>query len=178
MPGFADFWKTFRIPLIVGIIALAIVLIVGMYATDFTVYLGSDPTTCNNCHVMDAVYEGWFHAGHQQAATCVDCHTPHPIVLKYLYKAKSGMNHVFMFTTGNIPEPLRAKEETDKIIQANCIRCHTQTVSQVADGKVDPMSGGAQASGRYCFECHRTVAHGERGISILPYQDKGMYTSK
>jgi cytochrome c nitrite reductase small subunit len=25
---------------------------------------------------------------------------------------------------------------------------------------------------RYCFECHRTVAHGERGISLLPYQHK------
>jgi cytochrome c nitrite reductase small subunit len=23
---------------------------------------------------------------------------------------------------------------------------------------------------RYCFECHRSVAHGERGISLLPYQ--------
>src|SRR5512142_1915873 len=128
-----------RIPLVIGLVVSVIVLGVGMYATNFAVYLGSDPTTCNNCHVMDAVYEGWFHAGHQQRATCVDCHTPHPLVLKYLYKAKSGMNHVFMFSTGNIPEPLRAKPETDRIIQENCLRCHTETVSLVADGVANPM---------------------------------------
>jgi cytochrome c nitrite reductase small subunit len=156
------------IPVIVGVIALGAILAVGAWATDFTVYLGNDPTACNNCHVMDAVYEGWYHAGHQRSTTCVDCHTPHPIVLKYLYKAKSGMNHVFMFSTGQIPEPLRAKEETDQIIQENCIRCHSETVSEIGDGQMD--------SGRYCFECHRGVAHGPRGISILPYQDKGMYT--
>ena len=38
-------------------------------------------------------------------------------------------------------------------------------------GVKDPKSEG----GRYCFECHRSVAHGQRGISILPYQDKGLY---
>jgi len=156
-----------KIPLIIGIIAGIVVLGVGMYATNFTVYLGNDPTTCNNCHVMDAVYEGWYHAGHQQWATCVDCHTPHAVIPKYLYKAKSGMNHVTMFTLNHIPEPLRAKHETDEIIQHNCLRCHAETVSEIADGQMD--------SERYCFECHRTVAHGPRGISILPYQDKGMY---
>ena len=171
MQSWMAHWKTLRIPLIVGALAALVVLGIGMYVTDFTVYLGNDPTTCNNCHVMDAVYEGWYHAGHQPWATCVDCHTPHNIVLKYLYKGKSGMNHVFMFSTGQIPEPLRAIPETQKIVQANCVRCHEETVSMVADGVEDPKASG----GRYCFECHRTVAHGQRGISILPYQDKGMY---
>jgi cytochrome c nitrite reductase small subunit len=23
---------------------------------------------------------------------------------------------------------------------------------------------------RYCFDCHRSAAHGQRGISLLPYQ--------
>lgn len=156
-----------KIPLIVGIISGLIVLGVGMYATNFTVYLGDDPTACNNCHVMDAVYEGWYHASHQQWATCTECHTPHDVVPKYLYKAKSGMNHVTMFSLNLIPEPLRAKQETDEIIQKNCIRCHSETVSEVADGQMD--------SERYCFECHRSIAHGPRGISILPYQDKGLY---
>lgn len=157
-----------KIVLIIGLAALAVVFAVGLYVTDFTVYLGSDPTTCNNCHVMDAVYEGWYHASHQIWATCIDCHTPHALIPKYFYKAKSGMNHVVMFSIGHIPEPLRAKHETDEIIQENCLRCHEETVSEVADGQMD--------SERYCFECHRSVAHGPRGISILPYQDKGMYT--
>lgn len=83
------------------------------------------------------------------------------------------MNHVTMFSLGNIPEPLRAKPETDRIIQADCLRCHAETVSQVADGVMDP----AKTGDRYCFDCHRALAHGERGISILPYQDKGLYLS-
>lgn len=157
---------------IVGVIALAAVFAVGAWATNFTVYLGDDPTTCNNCHVMDAVYEGWYHASHQRWATCNDCHTPHAFIPKYFVKARSGANHVTMFTLGHVPEPLRAKESTQLIIQENCIRCHETSVSMIADGDPRPKENG----GRWCFECHRDIAHGERGISILPYQDKGIYT--
>lgn len=156
-----------KIPLIIGLAALLVILGVGLYSTEFTTYLGNDPTTCNNCHVMDAVYEGWYHAGHQAWAACNDCHTPHEPIPKYYVKMISGANHVFHFTLGNIPEPLRAKPSSKDIVQANCIYCHSETVSAIADGQMD--------SGRYCFECHRNVAHGERGITILPYQDKGMY---
>lgn len=160
-----------KIVLIIGLAALLIVFGVGLWATDFTAYLGNDPVTCNNCHVMDAVYEGWYHAPHQNFATCIDCHTPHNIVIKYLYKAKSGMKHVTMFSLNAIPEPLRAAEDTKSIVQSNCLRCHEETVSQIADGVMDPKKNG----GRYCYECHRNVFHGPRGITILPYQDKGLY---
>jgi len=152
-----------KLPLIAGLVALVVVLALGMYVTDFTVYLGNNPTACNNCHVMDAAYEGWYHGGHMRVANCNDCHTPHALIPKYWVKARSGMNHVLHFTMGWIPEPLRAKHSTDEIIQENCIRCHSETVSMIADGQMD--------SGRYCFDCHREVAHGQRGVSLLPYQD-------
>ena len=153
-----------KLPIIVGVVALIVVLGTFLYVSNFTVYLGDDPTTCNNCHVMDAVYEGWFHGGHRPWTTCNDCHTPHEFIPKYLVKAQSGFNHVSAFTIGHLPEPLRAKPHTKEIIQENCLRCHGETVANVADGQMD--------SERYCFECHRDVAHGQRGISILPYQDK------
>ena len=156
-----------KLPLVVGIIALIIVLGVGIYSTEFLTYLGNDPTTCNNCHVMDGVYEGWYHAGHGQAALCVDCHAPHAFIPKYWTKMVSGANDVFHFTFDLIPEPLRAREHTRVIIQNNCIRCHSETVSLIGDGMPD--------AGRFCFDCHRTVAHGERGITIMPYQDKSIY---
>ena len=159
--------KTMKIPILIGVVALFAAVGLLLFESDFTVYLGNDPTACNNCHVMDAVYEGWYHSSHQQWAACNECHTPHALIPKYFVKAKSGMNHVTMFTLGHIPSPLRAKESTLDMIQENCIRCHSETVSMVADGQVD--------SDRYCFECHRSVAHGDRGISILPYQDKGIY---
>lgn len=152
-----------RWAVVIGLVSLAIVAAVGLYVSDFTVYLGNDPTACNNCHVMDAAYEGWFHSGHKQWAACNDCHTPHDLIPKYLVKAESGYHHVTAFTFGNYPVNIRSKESTRHIIQENCIRCHMETVANVADGQMD--------AGRYCVDCHRSVAHGERGVSILPYQD-------
>jgi cytochrome c nitrite reductase small subunit len=151
-----------KIAIGVAILAILIVLGVGLYVTDFTAYLGNNPSTCNNCHVMDYVYEGWYHGGHQAWASCSDCHTPHAFIPKYLVKAESGYHHVSAFVLGNIPEAIRAKESSKKVVQENCIRCHAAAVEAIADGQMD--------AGRYCFECHRSVAHGERGISILPYQ--------
>ncbi|NPV78416.1 MAG: cytochrome c nitrite reductase small subunit [Anaerolineae bacterium] len=162
-------WNALKLPILMGAVLTTFVVGLLLYVSDFAVYLGDNPTTCNNCHVMDAVYEGWFHSSHRLWTTCNDCHTPHALIPKYFVKARSGFNHVSAFTLGHLPVPLRAKESTKKIIQENCLRCHLDTVESVADGQMD--------ADRYCFECHRTVAHGERGISILPYQDKGSYLS-
>ena len=151
-----------KIALIVGFAALLLVIGVGLYVTDFTAYLGNNPATCNNCHVMDAVYEGWYHAGHENWANCNDCHTPHAFIPKYIVKAQSGYHHVTAFIFGDIPLAIRAKESSREVIQDNCVRCHKETVSVMLEGAVE--------FDRYCFDCHRTVAHGERGISLLPYQ--------
>lgn len=75
-----------RVAIVISITALIIVFGALMVATDFTAYLGSNPVTCNNCHLMDAAYEGWYHAAHSSWATCVDCHAPHEFVPKYLLK--------------------------------------------------------------------------------------------
>ena len=151
-----------KIAIILGTLAFLAVVGVGMYVTDFTACLGNNPTTCNNCHVMDAAYESWYHAGHKTWANCNDCHTPHDLIPKYWVKAQSGYHHVTAFVSGNIPVAIRAKKSSKKIVQENCIRCHAETVANVSIGEVDV--------DRYCFDCHRTVAHGERGVSLLPYQ--------
>ncbi len=153
-----------KLPLFVGIVALLVVIGVGMYVTDFTAYLGNNPSTCNNCHVMDAVYENWYHGGHKLWAACGDCHTPHALIPKYFVKAESGYHHVTAFFFGDIPAAIRPRPSSLKIIQDNCVYCHEETVANLIEG---PM-----AFDRYCFDCHRDVAHGERGISLLPYQHK------
>lgn len=153
--------------LVIPLFSLLAVTGVGLYVTDFTAYLGNHPTTCNNCHVMDAVYESWYHGGHKQWANCSDCHTPHALIPKYWVKAVSGYHHVTAFVSGNIPTAIRAKESSRKVVQDNCIRCHQSTVSTLLES--------AQPFDRYCFDCHRSVAHGERGISLLPYQHTEKY---
>lgn len=52
-----------KLALLTGFAALIAVLGLSLYVTDLTAYLGNNPTTCNNCHVMDAVYESWDHGG-------------------------------------------------------------------------------------------------------------------
>ncbi len=150
------------IAVVVAMLSVLAVVVTGMYVTDFSAYLGNNPSTCNNCHVMDAAYEGWYHAGHKNWASCNDCHTPDDLVPKYAVKAQSGYRHVTAFLFGDIPNAIRAREDSKEVIQENCERCHAQTVSV--------MLAGSEPMDRYCFECHRDVAHGERGVSLLPYQ--------
>ncbi len=155
-------------PLMIGILFFLAALGVFTWATDAPSYLGHEPATCNNCHVMDAQYEGWFHAAHAQFTTCIDCHLPHQnIVSYYLYKGYSGMRDVFSFTFKTYPAAIRATAQTDEIVQANCIRCHTDTVENIL--------AGPQPFYRYCWDCHRSVAHGNRGLSLSPYQDAEVY---
>ncbi len=162
-----DFVKK-NLPLLIALAATAVALGVFVFVTDAPVYAGTAASACNNCHVMDAQYENWYHAGHRQAAVCVECHLPHDNLVDYYFaKARTGMHDVYMFTTGQTPALIRAKPDTQKIIQANCIRCHQSTVADIVSGP--------QAFDRHCWDCHRTVAHGPRGISIVPYQDSVLY---
>ncbi len=158
-------------PVFIAIAAAAIALGVFVYVTDAPAYAGTDPSACNNCHVMDAQYENWYHAAHSKVATCVECHLPHDnLVHYYLAKAQTGFHDVYVFSTGQTPVMIRAKPETDQTIEANCIRCHSTTVADIVSGP--------QPFDRNCWDCHRSVAHGDRGISIVPYQDSSLYPVK
>jgi cytochrome c nitrite reductase small subunit len=157
------------LPLILGILLLVAALGVFAWFTDAPAYLGHEASTCNNCHVMDAQYENWYHAAHARFAVCTDCHLPHQnIVSYYLYKGYSGLRDVYSFTTKTYPAAIRATAQTDAILQANCIRCHTDTV--------ESLFAGLQPFDRRCWDCHRAVAHGNRGMSLTSYQDSEIYT--
>jgi cytochrome c nitrite reductase small subunit len=157
-----------KFPLIIGITVLVAALGVFAWVTDAPSYMGHEPSTCNNCHVMDAAYENWYHSGHEHVAECTDCHLPHQnLAVYYLYKGYSGMKDVASFTTGSYPDAIRAEPLTDSIVQDNCIRCHEETVNDIV--------AGAMPFDRKCWDCHRTAMHGERGISLSPYQDSAIY---
>jgi cytochrome c nitrite reductase small subunit len=160
-----------RLPFFIAIAAAVIALGFFVYVTDAPAYGGSAPETCANCHVMDSQYENWYHAPHEKVTECVDCHLPHEnIAMYYLEKGRQGAKDVYAFTTGNIPVAIRASERTKSIIQTNCIRCHQQ--------KVESIVMGPQPFDRYCWDCHRNVAHGARGASAVPYQDSVLYPAK
>ena len=159
-----------KFPIVVAITAAVLALGYFAYISEALSYMGSDPATCNNCHTMDSQYENWFHGSHERFAECTDCHIPHDnIAVYYLYKGKSGARDVFSFVTKSYPVAIRANAETKQIVQANCIRCHQDTVEGIL--------GGAMAFDRQCWDCHRNVAHGQRGLSIYPYQDTAIYST-
>lgn len=148
--------------------ALLAALGVFAWVTDAPSYLGHEPSTCNNCHVMDDQYENWAHAAHARYASCTDCHLPQQnFVSYYIFKGYSGMKDVVSFTFKLYPAAIRASQQTDDIVQANCIRCHSASVDNIV--------AGAQPFDRYCWSCHRSVAHGERGLSLAPAQDTEVY---
>ncbi len=158
----------------IPIIAIAAaVLALGYFAliSDAAAYGGSAPETCANCHAMDAQYENWYHGGHSNWAKCTDCHLPHDnIVVYYAEKGRQGAKDTYAFVTGHIPELMRAEEKTKEIVQENCIHCHQNAVADIMMGEQD--------FDRYCWDCHRHSAHGERGGSSSPYQDSYLYPTK
>lgn len=155
--------------LLSGVALFLTALGVFAWATDAPAYMGHEPETCNNCHVMDAQYENWFHAPHARVTDCTDCHLPHQnLLVYYLYKGYSGMKDVYSFTTASYPEAIRANELTIGIIQENCIRCHEDTVESMLTASPIPFE-------QNCWSCHLAVSHGDRGLSASPYQDTEVY---
>lgn len=130
--------------------------IVGLGGFTFTYgqgysYLGNNPATCANCHVMRDVYDGWNHSSHKDFATCNGCHTPHNIVAKYIVKALNGYHHSEAFTLGSFRDPIRIKAPSREVALENCLNCHGDLVQMIAyDGSDSPTD---------CLRCHATVGH-------------------
>lgn len=159
-----------KIPIIA---VVAAILALGYFAfiTDAVAYGGSAPETCANCHVMDSQYESWYHGAHANWAKCTDCHLPHDnFAVYYAEKGRQGMKDTYAFVTGSIPIAIRATDKTKEIAQSNCINCHKDTVEDTVMG--------AQPLERFCWDCHRDIAHTARGGSSLPYQDSNLYPIK
>lgn len=132
-------------------------------------YLSDSPETCVNCHIMAPQFATWNHSSHREWTNCNDCHVPHDNVFnKYYFKAKDGMRHATMFTLRAEPQVIFIKEEGKKVVQQNCIRCHTDLLT---DSKVNRINQDfhSERSERTCWECHRETPHGRvNSLSSVP----------
>jgi len=124
-------------------------------------YLGHEPETCVNCHIMRPQYDSWRNAGHRHVATCQDCHVPTAFVPWLIAEADNGYRHSKGFTFQDFPEPIRINKRNSEILQANCIRCHGDTVHALVGGSRSPDVAGGAVS---CVHCHRGAGHGERYV--------------
>lgn len=115
-------------------------------------YMGNDPTTCANCHVMQQHFDAWEKGSHHAVATCNDCHAPHAFVSKYFVKARNGWNHSVAFTTGKFHEPIQITKPNRDVTEHQCRYCH----QPIVDAIDPPHAGEGKIS---CIRCHRGVGH-------------------
>ena len=109
------------------------------------------PIFCAGCHVMEGEFEAWAHAGAHRRKQCVDCHLPHEnVALHYFWKSLDGMKDVALFYSGTAKERATISAHGAKVLQANCIRCHSSAVEFIDQD-------------RQCWECHRRLQHRRSG---------------
>lgn len=128
-------------------------------------YLSDDPAVCANCHVMQEHLDGWQHSSHRVVAVCNDCHLPHQsLVAKLLVKASNGYHHSKAFTTQDFAEPIRIKPGNAKVLEDNCVRCHSELTGDItAHGTLGvPTDPTQKANLHGCARCHQEAGHGPR----------------
>lgn len=137
-------------------------------------YFSSDPKACINCHTMQTQYATWQHSSHRERATCIECHLPTDgFVNKWTAKAKDGFNHSYAMTFNTYKHNIQISEDGAKRVQANCISCHSKTVSTMktnSDKYHSFKDGESLQNGRKCWDCHKEVPHGKvRSLTTTPY---------
>lgn len=141
-----------------------------IYISNAPSYLSDKPETCMNCHVMAPQFATWQRSSHARVTVCNDCHVPHDnFFRKYLFKAQDGLRHSAMFTFRLEPQVIHIKEAGVKVVQENCIRCHSSLVDNVSAHKVTG-DNYQQGEGRLCWQCHRETPHGRvNSLASVPY---------
>jgi cytochrome c nitrite reductase small subunit len=105
---------------------------------------------------MRSHFDSWEKASHHALATCSDCHTPHNFAKKWLAKGVNGYNHSWAFTLRSFRDPIRIKPGNSEVLNANCLRCHRDFVSEITAHRV------IKDEELYCVRCHDDVGHGAR----------------
>ncbi len=167
LPDKKSRWRTTAVFLIAALIGLGLFM---AKESEVVSYMGDNPQTCVNCHVMTPVYNSWMHSSHREWASCNDCHVPHDNIFnKYYFKAKDGLYHASIFTLRAEPDVIFMREASQEVVQNNCIRCHVQQVTQTKyDGWID--GHAADRTDRQCWSCHREIPHGRsHGVSTIKY---------
>ncbi len=116
-----------------------------------TAYLSEDPQACVNCHIMQEQFDSWIKSSHQPVTTCNSCHLPENEIHKWVSKADNGFFHSWAFTFRNHPDPIQIKPRNARIVQNNCVSCHSDFVHEMFPDRRD----GAQG----CVHCHKDAGH-------------------
>lgn len=167
LPEKGSSWRSF------AVFAVAVVLGMGFFLmreAEVVSYLSDNPQACVNCHVMTPVYNSWMHSSHREWVSCNGCHVPQDNIFNsYYFKAKDGLYHASVFTARAEPDVIFMREPSQEVVQANCVRCHVQQVTQAKyNGFLENHTENRTT--RQCWSCHKEVPHGRlQGMSSVRY---------
>ncbi|MBS4235406.1 cytochrome c nitrite reductase small subunit [Campylobacter vulpis] len=130
-------------------------------------YFSNSSESCNNCHIMNEVYNDYLAGSHskkvkgESRASCADCHLPHQGMEKWIAKAESGLAHAYAFTfkLDELPTNLSATQKSKEMVQNNCIRCHGDYAAVAVNSTTNPHADSSLS----CVSCHSDVGH-KRGF--------------
>lgn len=145
-----------------GMVAVLFLLLVGalLYAGfAYSMKATDQAEFCGGCHMMYEAVRTHQMSVHANQA-CNECHIPHQMPSRLVYKGKSGAKDLFQNTLGDVFDVIHASESTKQVVNDNCTRCHVMTTINVAE-KV-------AATKEYCTDCHRAVPH----MSKLPISER------
>jgi len=139
--------RYFAVSLAAGVLILVFLL----FGPPELLAKSESPIFCAGCHVMEQQFEAWAHAGAHRRKQCVDCHLPNEnAALHYFWKSVDGMKDVVLFYSGMAKERATISAHGAKVVQANCVRCHSPAVEFIDQD-------------RKCWECHRRLPHRRSG---------------
>jgi cytochrome c nitrite reductase small subunit len=122
----------------------------------------SRPVFCASCHNMRPEFAAFRTSAHSNLPSCNDCHLPNDNGLAHFFwdGVFGTRDLVSFYVLGRAPYDATATPTSQRIIQANCVRCH------------NAMLGHTDVSSRRCWDCHRIMNHrlqletmaGRRGV--------------
>lgn len=141
-----------------------------IYVSRVFSYLNDDPSACVNCHIMSASYQSWSRSSHAKWTTCKDCHVPqHSKLAALLFDARDGLHHASVLLTNNVPPAPRPLDPARKVIQSNCVRCHTQLTTEFVSAGKATFDEIKHDQRKACWDCHRHVPHTKNsGLASAP----------
>lgn len=128
-----------------------------------TMSFSGSPAFCGYCHSMKSEAAAFSISTHSRL-DCTDCHLPHDNMAIYLMeKGRTGMLDTYHEVLRDYPAHIKLSARARTTVNANCLRCHENTMRNVHAEVMDMDTGD-------CMKCHSRIAHGsnhlEGGIKV------------
>ncbi|HEY3365214.1 MAG TPA: NapC/NirT family cytochrome c [Symbiobacteriaceae bacterium] len=143
-----------RKSVVIGLVIGVIVVAAGVFGPGALTASGAEPNFCASCHVMDKNVHSYqtTASAHKDQVSCSDCHLPTGAT-GWAAHYTTGARHIWTTATGRTPAALELTAADQKLVVANCVRCHAEEDHIKQNGKTA------------CLTCHANDPHGEKGVN-------------